>query len=654
MKYGFVLVFALSMFKGIEAVANIIPNIDQIKKSRQSPTPGELNLLEALSLMFDGNTNIFFQPCFNGDRPDIVLLNKELGVVVLEVKDWDLQRYRVSSDNVWSLKSNGQIIKSPFAQAFAYKKTFFDVHINGLLEKHIRDERFFNIVKVSVYFHCVDKKELEGFYSPAIENLNQQLRENESNFKSEKILHESYDKKREYLENKKKKLVRDLTLLSVTRDNLQKISFSKNLRGISFYETVYKEFYRLLFPPYHYANEGKELQYSKLQSRLCESSLGARAKICGVAGSGKTTVLAKRAVNAHKRHEGAVLILTFNITLRMYIKGKISEVRDDFSWANFEIAHYHGFMSSAFNNYGVQIDFKDLSWDELEKRYFSNENIFQSIENIYRYDTILVDEVQDYKPEWLKIIRDNFLNPDGEMVLFGDEKQNIYSRAIDSERRSKLIDGFGRWEKLTKSFRFKQDSHVMKVAALFQATHLLENYNLDMDESYQPSLSMLGVNAYSSYHEDELDKCAKMIVDLTKKEGLHPNDLTIVCSRESVLQNLDYHLRNGEGHRQRTLTTFATLEMMQHPKFNKSAKALGNSKKVGFNLNSGVAKLSTIHSFKGYESPLIVLLVCDKDSAEIIYTGLTRAKESIIAFIPTESVYKDFFEKNFDQLNSIL
>ena len=194
----------------------------------------------------------------------------------------------------------------------------------------------------------------------------------------------------------------------------------------------------------------------------------------------------------------------------------------------------------------------------------------------------------------------------------------------------------------------------MKVAALFQATHLLENYDLDVDESYQPSLSMLGVNAYSSYHEDELDKCAKLIVDLTKKEGLHPNDLTIVCSRESVLQNLDYHLRNGEGHKQRTLTTFATLEMMQHPKFNKSAKSLGNSKKVGFNLNSGVTKLSTIHSFKGYESPLVVLLVCDKDSAEIIYTGLTRAKESIVAFIPSESVYKDFFEKNFDQLNSII
>lgn len=50
----------LSMFKGIQTVANVIPNIDQIKKSRQAPTPGELHLLEALSLMFDENTNVFF------------------------------------------------------------------------------------------------------------------------------------------------------------------------------------------------------------------------------------------------------------------------------------------------------------------------------------------------------------------------------------------------------------------------------------------------------------------------------------------------------------------------------------------------------------------------------------------------------------------
>ncbi|HEJ1948277.1 nuclease-related domain-containing DEAD/DEAH box helicase [Pseudomonas aeruginosa] len=611
-------------------------------------------MLGVLSEMFDENTSVFFQPCFNGDRPDVVLLNKDRGVVVVEVKDWDLDNYTISSDNKWSLKSNGHIIKSPFEQVFSYKKNFFDVHVNGLLEKLVRDDRFFNIINVNVYFHCATKKRLEAFYSPAIIEVGKQLRENDAVFKAGRVAHEDYDSRREYLERKKKNLLRDLNMLSITNDNLNKISFSKNLKGIDFHETVYDEFYRLLFPPYHYANEGKELSYSKLQARLSESLEGSRAKICGVAGSGKTTVLAKRAVNAHKRHEGAVLILTFNITLRMYIKGKISEVREGFSWGSFEIAHYHGFMSDAFNNYGVDVNFKGLDWEQLEARYFSNKNIFDQVEVQHKYATILVDEVQDYKSEWLKIIRDNFLAPQGEMVLFGDEKQNIYSRAIDADRRSKLIEGFGRWEKLNKSFRYKQDSHIMKVAALFQEGFLQENYDVDIDESYQPSLTMLGVNAYSTYHENDLENCVSLVVKLTKSERLHPNDVTIVCSKESVLQYLDYHLRHSNEHKQRTLTTFATLEMTQHPKFKKSNKAIGNAKKIGFNLNSGVTKLSTIHSFKGYESPLVVLFVCDKDSAEMIYTGLTRAKESVVVFLPEDSIYRDFFEKNLDRLSGIL
>lgn len=635
-------------------MAVIIPDLDQINRSRQAPTSGELHLLDALGELFDESTSVYFQPCFNGDRPDIVLLNKKLGVVVVEVKDWDLDRYRVSSDNKWSLKSNGHIIKSPFEQAFSYKKNFFDVHVNGLLEKVVRDDRFFNVISVNVYFHCATKKQLDDFYNPAIFEIAQQLRDNEADFKSRRVAHEVYEKRREYLDRKKKKLLRDLNMLSITKENINKISFSKNLKGIDFYETVYDEFYRLLSPPYHYANEGRELQYSKLQARLSESLDGSRAKICGVAGSGKTTVLAKRAVNAYKRHEGVVLILTFNITLRMYIKGKINEVREDFSWGNFEIAHYHGFMTDAFNNYGVHVDFKDLDWEGLEAQYFSNQNIFDQVEVQQKYATILIDEVQDYKPEWLKIIRDNFLAPQGEIVLFGDEKQNIYSRAIDTDRRSKLIEGFGRWEKLSKSFRFKQDSHILKVAALFQESFLQQNYDVDVDESYQPSLTMLGVNAYSTYHENDLEACVKQVVDLTRNERLHPNDVTIICSKESILQDLDYHLRNSSGLKQRTLTTFATLEMMQHPRFKKSYKTFGNAKKIGFNLNSGVTKLSTIHSFKGYESPLIILFVCDKDSAEIIYTGLTRAKESIVVFLPERSFYSDFFEKNFDRLGGVL
>jgi hypothetical protein len=202
----------------------------------------------------------------------------------------------------------------------------------------------------------------------------------------------------------------------------------------------------------------------------------------------------------------------------MYIKGKINEVREGFSWGKFEIAQCHGFMTDAFNNYGVHVDFKDLDWEGLEAQYFSNQNIFDQVEVQQKYATILIDEVQDYKSEWLKFVRDNFLAPQGEMVLFGDEKQNRYSRAIDTDRRSKLIEGFGRWEKLSKSFRFKQDSHILKVAALFQESFLQQNYDVDVDESYQPALTMLGVNAYSTYHENDLEICVKQVVELTRNE----------------------------------------------------------------------------------------------------------------------------------------
>lgn len=55
----------------------------------------------------------------------------------------------------------------------------------------------------------------------------------------------------------------------------------------------------------------------------------------------------------------------------------------------------------------------------LDSKYYSNENVFENCEIEEKFDTILVDEIQDYKPEWIKIIRKYFLTDQGEMVLLG-------------------------------------------------------------------------------------------------------------------------------------------------------------------------------------------------------------------------------------------
>ncbi|MBK7413864.1 MAG: ATP-binding domain-containing protein [Dechloromonas sp.] len=65
-------------------------------------------------------------------------------------------------------------------------------------------------------------------------------------------------------------------------------------------------------------------------------------------------------------------------------------------------------------------------------------------------------------------------------------------------------------------------------------------------------------------------------------------------------------------------------------------------------------KLSTIHSFKGYESPNIFLFIHEKDSPEIVYTGLTRAKENIVVFIKKGSKYADFCQERLGNIETYL
>ncbi len=454
-------------------MAILFPSFEKAITSKPKPTEGEIFLLEFLETQFQfaDQVEVYFQPCFNGDRPDVVLMSPHFGVIIIEVKDWNLDLYGIDSNNKWSVKAISQRVKSPFQQVYAYKKNFFEIHVNGLLEKSLKSPQFFKIIKTYVYFHHADRHAIQSLYNPHLDRLREHSRRNDEDYKFKKIDYDAYEKTREWIERGKHRFERDMSY-ALYRDKLPKITFPMTTKASIFDESVYNEFKRLLNPPYHYASEGKLPNYSDKQSKLVRSVAKARSKICGIAGSGKTVVLAGRAVNAHKRHGGQVLVLTFNITLCSYIHDKISAVREDFPWSAFDIINYHRFITTALNNSGIAIEIpEDLQYDGtdsifarqiaerrdhyLEETYYSNLRVFETEEIKTKYDTILIDEIQDYKPEWIKIIRSFFLEEDGEMLLFGDEKQNIYKRALDGERRSKVVEGFGTWIKLTKSYRYK-------------------------------------------------------------------------------------------------------------------------------------------------------------------------------------------------------
>ena len=141
-------------------MAELFPSLEKIKNLKVKPTEGELYLLTYLQNNLSDDIEVYFQPYIQGDRPDIILLQKNVGVTIIEVKDWNLDAYYIDERNEWHLKNHTkkQKIKSPLAQVFTYKKNLFDIHINGLLEERLKNPSFYNRINVYVYFHKASKK----------------------------------------------------------------------------------------------------------------------------------------------------------------------------------------------------------------------------------------------------------------------------------------------------------------------------------------------------------------------------------------------------------------------------------------------------------------------------------------------------------------
>ena len=111
-----------------------------------------------------------------------------------------------------------------------------------------------------------------------------------------------------------------------------------------FKSNLYDNFKQILTPPLHMRSQGVPYKYSDKQKNIIYSRR-LEQRVRGVFGSGKTTVLAARAVQAYKRalsrnNYPRIFILTFNITLKNFIHDKLNRVDEVFPVENFIIINY--------------------------------------------------------------------------------------------------------------------------------------------------------------------------------------------------------------------------------------------------------------------------------------------------------------------------
>ena len=529
----------------------------------------------------------------------------------------------------------GKAIRSPQQQAFRYKENLFNLHLPVLGLQHLKDRNFYKLISVAVYFHGASREQLKHLYSRSVEEVRNQVQElNRDRVQLGQVM---YEKQMDWCDRARYKLDRDLGMCWGT-DNLDmKVrALDKLAKNRLFTPEIHEDFERRLRPPVHTQQQGIAVAFDAKQQALTTSKPGF-SKVKGVAGCGKTTVLAQRAINAHERHQGQVLILTFNITLRHYIRDTISRLRGG-DQDHYDVINYHAFISNQLNNCGIDLSSKLEHLSEAQRAdldfIYGMKSLFAGVKT-EKYLTILIDEVQDYAPEWIKLVRDCFLADDGEMVMFGDQSQNIYNRQSDS-RESPIVLGFGSWVKLKKSYRSEEDSPLLQLFKSFQMRHLIGKYpDSEIVEAKAAQASMhLDLLIYETYGtafdpEPIIEKIQRYI----RKYQLHPNDIAIVSSKVEWLMPLNEALKQTEKTKvmfeeASELDVLAAIAGRDSLRFREEIKTIRRRKKAFFMQNSGLIKLSTIHSFKGLEAQTVFCILAPEDEAEMIYTGMTRARRN--------------------------
>ena len=502
--------------------------------------------------------------------------------------------------------------------------------------------------------------------------------------------------------------------------------------------------------PYSYSDKQKEIIYGKLENGQLKVQLEQRVR--GVFGSGKTTVLAARAVQAYKRalernNNPRILILTFNITLKNFIHDKMNRVDETFPIENFIIINYHQFINAELNNLNIEFEVPDGLDPEhvseyLESHYYGNIKLFEEHRgDISKYDAVLIDEIQDYHRAWMEIIKNYFRDPEGDYVLFGDVKQNIYGQTTQNKDVVTNVRGVNELK-----YCYRSDFKVRDLAQSFQKNVFGDKYDID-DFSENGTYSFFGqeqekegyINYMYLQEEQPIIALYNIIRGniLNKNANISPNDITILGYTTNLLRTFDLYYRYAS--RERTNSMLETVEVMymthlnyigknndnnphagwfnnicEHFKkklfpnrqklfdndiikvrqhiavlfsiydlcvnftdtfesrldeecqkcgisldafkafrkhyseilsqfkqevYSDNYKNIRDNKKLHFWMNSGTLKVSTINSFKGWESEVVFLILEPRYEAttsfnlsfdELLYTGLTRCRRNLV------------------------
>lgn len=536
-------------------MAKMIPDIDPCT----IPNDGEKSFYTAASELA-GDYTVLYSYKYKGDEfekhegqlreADFVIVHPSLGFVVVEVKQGDIS-YMNGAWHEYKKADYQPLHKNPVEQAqnamYAILKQYTD-----------KTGRKFPLkIKYAVCFPECSK--ISG-QTPAELDLNSIFLNKD-------------------LENLEEKI---LDLFNAKEQKLQKEAVDILVNKIL--APCFKVFAKLENRIEMHNQKAQRILTEEQDRILCETELDKRKIFLGGAGSGKTFLAMEKAMRLVK--DGKKVFLTcYNKNLARLMFAGLSP--------NITAKNFHDFIEDYLQGQGVGLvtpsnptELRTYFDDTLPSHVFDH---FSILEDKEKFDSIIVDEGQDFKEHWITCL-ESMVKPDGELYIFADPNQSLFNGDIEKIKRIPLSK-----QRLTRNLR---------------NTEVINTWVSTYAPGEQLKCSLPGGMPVSVFRwktpkeeriliEDEIGRLVSQEVQLKRITILSPN-----TKEKSSLAGLDKI---------------------------KSWPLVSIEEKHG-----NAIKFTTIRSFKGLESDIVFLIGLKEDtlvcSNADIYVGGSRGKFLLYVF----------------------
>lgn len=558
---------------------------------------------------------IYVRPHLDADRPLIAALHPVSGGMFWDVVDWDLEHFRVEK-RIWI--GDGEVsgrFASPFRFLSEVRSRVYGVYAPEIGEALNDDTRRFRVLAAGLFFPRATTADVVRM---AAQDLSARY--------VDAFGPDALDPKHPG---------RVIPILG--RGRVMENHWFEALDGALTHQRRWPEMFSAtpLTP----------------EQRALAKPRGGYTGIEGVAGSGKTIVLAHRAAASAESGRRS-LILTFNRTLTNYVRGVLGHVPVAYRPDRVSVLHFHELCRRIHDHYlvplppvrrayleeeggsliddGADQDALELGWPRSALRVLERHGVPDAL----RFDAVFVDEAQDFSPEWFELIQRLGAS---EVVLAYDAAQRLYSRAEAMSRRdiARLFGGnTGRVSRLGKALRLPAST--IAIATSFARRWSLRTPELRAAEDglLPPDAAILTVDVGTP--AEAAASTLSVLRSWQASPDYRARDVAIVVPDNVIGEALVRLLAEQGMSTNHVFAVARTGALMETPDATdgEAPWLISRANKTAFAFADARLKVSTVHSFKGWEADRVVFMLPFSPpsdlTAALVFVGLTRSRGELV------------------------